>query len=127
MRADDVALAGVQRAKQCGCKTARGTEACPGRDVGHTGDLDAVVRADELDRSAHDRMSDVAGALDPLQLGIFDDVTRLKGVVQGDVDIFVDCRRDEKTAMVSVVGGEVSAATAQGDTQWTTDDDHRET
>src|SRR4029077_13506011 len=124
MRADDIALTRVQGAQQCGRKTARGTEAGPGRDVGHTGDLDAVVRADELDRGAHNRMSDVAGSLDPLKLGIFDDVTRLKGIVQGDVDIFVDCRGDEKPAMVPVVGGEVGAATAQGDAQRTANNDH---
>src|SRR6266404_1466799 len=57
MRADDVALAGVQSAKQCGRKTARRTKAGPGRDVRHAGDLDAVVRADELDGGADDRMS----------------------------------------------------------------------
>jgi len=41
----------------------------------------------------------------------------LKGFVQGYVDIFVDCRGDEKPAMVTVVGGEVGAATTQCDAQ----------
>jgi hypothetical protein len=69
--------------------------------------------------AAHNRMSDVADPLDPFQAG-------LKGLVQSDVDILVDCRGDEKPAMVPVVGGEIGAAPAQCDAQRTADDDHRE-
>ena len=76
-----------------------------------------MVRADELDGGAYDRMLDVVGSLDSFELGIFDDIAGLKGFVQGYVDIFVDCRGDEKPAMVTVVGGEVGAATTQCDAQ----------
>src|SRR6516162_2955354 len=81
MRADDVPLAGVQRTQQCGRKTARGTEAGAGRNIGHARDLYPVVTADEIERGAYDRMPDVSGPLDPFQLGILDDVARLKGPV----------------------------------------------
>src|SRR3974390_2021763 len=119
MRADDVALAGVQSGQQCGRKTARRTETSAGRDVGHTGDLDAVVRADELESGAYDRMSDLAGSLDPFQLGIFDDVAGLEGLVQSDVNIFVDGRSDEKPVIVPVVGGKIGTAPTQSNAQWT--------
>jgi hypothetical protein len=64
-----------------------------------------------------DRMSDIAGPVHPFQFGVFDDVTGLKGFVQCDVDIFVDYRGDEKSAVVPVIGGEVGAATPQCDAQ----------
>ena len=35
-------------------------------------------------------MSDVAGALDPFKLGIIEDVTGPKGLVEGNIDIFID-------------------------------------
>jgi hypothetical protein len=39
-------------------------------------------------------VSDVPDPLDPFQLGILDDVTGLKTLVDSDVDIFIDCRAD---------------------------------
>ena len=57
-------------------------------------------------------MSDFARPLDPFQFGIFYNVTGLKGLVQSNVDVLVDCCGYQKPAVVPIVGRKVGAATA---------------
>ena len=57
----------------------------------------------ELDRLADDRVLDVLDIGDALELRILDEVLRLEGLVQRDVDVLVDGRRDEEAAVFAIV------------------------
>ena len=70
-------------------------------------------------------MPDVARQLHPFEFRVFENVAGLKSLVQGDVDVFIDRRGNEKPAMIAIVGRQVGTATAQCDAQRAADDDHR--
>src|SRR5437016_2800328 len=44
--------------------------------------------------------------------------------MNSDVDVFVDRRRNEESAVLAIIGRQISPSTAQGDSQWRTRNDH---
>ena len=61
---------------------------------------------------------------DTLKLGIFDNQLRSERLMKCDHNVLIDGRRDQKSAMFVVVGGQIGAAPAQSDAQRTPGDDH---
>ena len=57
-------------------------------------------------------------------LGIFEVDAWRERFDDGDVDIFVDRRGDQKALVLAVIGRQIGAAAAKGDAQRTTNDDH---
>ena len=116
---------GVQRLEQRRGEAARRAEPGAGRNVGHAGDFQRVrLKSDQLERFADDRMLDLVDRLHALELGIFDDQVVDEGLVQRDVDVLVDRRRDQEAAVLAVIGRQVGAAAAQRDAQRAAGDDH---
>ena len=70
-------------------------------------------------------MLDLVNALHIFELGVLDDNPGTKGFVDGDVDVAVNRRGDDKASMLPVIGREVGAATAETNSQRTPGDDHR--
>ena len=69
-------------------------------------------------------MLHLARVRDPLVLRGLDDQLVVEGAMQRDVDVLVDRARDEKSAVLAVIRGKVGAASAEGDAQGRTDDQH---
>ena len=69
-------------------------------------------------------MLQVIDRADALQLGIFHDQIIDEGLMHRDVDVFVDRRRDQKAALLAIVGGQVGAAAAERDPKGRAHDDH---
>src|SRR5262245_19112072 len=124
-RMDEVLVVRVQRLQECRRETARRAQAGAGRDVGHAGDLQArPVHAGQLERFTDNWMLNLVNIGDTLELGILDDQLWDKGVVQGDANILVDGRGEQEAGVLLIVRRQVSAATAQRDSQRAACDDH---
>ena len=68
---------------------------------------------------------DFLDGADALQFGILEDDLRHEGLVQRDIDVFINRRGDEKAAVLTVIGGEIGSAAADGETQGGPCNDHR--
>jgi hypothetical protein len=69
-------------------------------------------------------MFDLLHRLDQLGFGVLDDELLLEGIVQGDVDVFVNGRGDHEAGMLAVVRRQVGAAASEGNAQRAASDDH---
>src|SRR3546814_18894282 len=69
-------------------------------------------------------MAYLPGLLDPLELGILDEIVGPEGAVQRDVDVAVYRGGDHQPAVPLVVPGKVGAAAADRDAQRGLGDDH---
>src|SRR3546814_7712346 len=78
---------------------ARRAEAGAGRDVANRHQLDRRADIVARQRLADDRMADLPGLLDPLELGILDEIVGPEGAVQRDVDVAV--YRDRKSTRLN--------------------------
>jgi hypothetical protein len=70
-------------------------------------------------------MLDLVDALHIFELGILHDNPGTKRFVECDVDIAVNSGGDDEAGMLPVIGWEISAATAETNSQRTPGDDHR--
>ena len=75
-------------------------------------------------RLADDAVLDLVDRIDVLDLGIFQIDAGLERLDHADIDVFVDRRRDQKSLMLAVIGGEIGAAAAEADAQGRSHDDH---
>ena len=62
-------------------------------------------------------MLEIGGFGDALQLGVFDNQVWHERFVQRDVHILVNGRRDQETAVLLIIGGQIRAAAAKADAQ----------
>jgi len=62
---------------------------------------------------AHDRVLHLIDGLHLFQLRILDEQFLAEGLVEGDVNVFVDGCRNDETSMLAVVRGQVGAAAAE--------------
>ncbi len=101
-------LVRVQRVQECRGERSRGTQARARRDVRHAGDLQAFGRnASQEQGFANERMAYLLRFHHALGLRVLDDRFLEEGVVQGDVDVFIDrCRRSR----IRRVGGSRTAS-----------------
>ena len=119
------ALVGVQGVEQADREGAGGAEAgAAGRDVGHRGDLDAALDAQQAQRLAHQRVLDVRRAGDLLGARVADPHRRVELAADGDVDRLVDRRGEHRAAVAAIVGRQVGAAAEEADPQRRARDDH---
>ena len=115
----------VQSLQERGRKRSRRSKPRARWDVGQGGDLDLRgVQLQHADRLADDRMLYLVDFLDVLQPGVFQKNARREGPDHGHVDIAVDGRGDEKTAVALVIRWQVGAAASQGDSQRASGNDH---
>ncbi len=63
-------------------------------------------------------MLNVIDLRDAFELRVLDDELRDERLVQRDVNVFVDGRRDEEAAEAFVVGRQIRAAAAEADAKW---------
>jgi len=97
-----------------------------GGNIDHAVDLEPVpVDVHQLEHFAHHRMLDLVEAGGALQLGIGDHHVVVEALVQGDIDVFVDGRRDQEAFVFAEIGGVVGAAAAQRNTKRAPHNDHR--
>src|ERR1700692_2020270 len=75
-------------------------------------------------RFADDGVADAANVLNPLYLGILEEVFLDERVVYAHIDVLVDGRRHHEPTVTLIERGQVGAATAEGDPQWGPGDDH---
>src|SRR6185437_7307505 len=117
-RMDDVARLRMQCAKQRGGETAGRTESGTSRNIRERRDLDlAGLARKQPQRLAHDAVLDLVDRIDVLDRRIFQIDARLERLYHTDIDVFVDRGRDQKSLMLTIIGGEVGAAAAEADTQ----------
>jgi hypothetical protein len=123
---DRILLPGMQRAQQGHRETARRAQARAGRNVRHAHDFQIRPRTHvhQAQGFAHDGVLDLVHGLDQFHLRILDDQLLAEGLVQRDVDVFIDGRRDDEAAMLAIVRGQVGASASQRDAQWRAGDDH---
>ncbi len=116
----------MQCAQQSRSETAGGTHAGAGWDIGKAHDL--KVRSgypSQLQSLANDGMLDFINALDIFEFGVLDDDAGTKRFIDGDVDVAVNRRGEDKASMLPVVGREVGATAAETNPQRTPGNDHR--
>jgi hypothetical protein len=59
-----------------------------------------------------------------LEMGVLQQETIYKPAMNSDVNVLVDCRGYQESAVVAIVRRQVSPAAAERDPQWRTRDDH---
>jgi hypothetical protein len=72
-----------------------------------------LVDSHQLQRLTHDRVPDLVHRRHVFQLRVLDDDLLAERLVQGDVDILVDGRGDQKTGVFAVVGRQIGAAATE--------------
>ena len=122
---DEVLIQRMQRAQQGDRETAGRTQASPGGNIGKADDLQ-VRRAhgDHAQGFADDGVLDLVHGLHYFGGGILDEVLRLEGLVERDVDVFIDGGGEDEAPVFAVVGGKVGATASQGNAQRAAGDDH---
>ena len=83
-----------------------------------------ISHVQQVQRLADDRVLDFVDVSTRSSLEYLTNQLAAQGLVQGDVDVLVDGRGDQEAGVLAVVGGEVGAAAAQGDSQRAASDDH---
>ncbi len=80
--------------------------------------------ASQLKRFPDDRVLYLINRLRFLQLRILEQETIHKTTMNSDVDVFVDRCRNEESAVLAIIGRQISPAAAQRNSQWRTRNDH---
>ncbi len=103
----------MQRLQERRGEAARRSESGAGWNVRHAGNLQiAFLDSSQLESFPDDRMLDLIDRRCFLELRILEEKTIDEAAMNVDVNILVDRRRDEKTAMARRVGRKISAAAA---------------
>src|SRR5215207_549241 len=101
---DQLLAVGMQRLQQCGGEASGRAKPSAGRNVGHGGDFQrAAFEADQLKRFADDRMLEVIDIVDTLERRVFHDQVVDESLVNGDVNVLIDCRGNQKAGLVAIV------------------------
>ena len=60
---------------------------------------------------AHQRMADLLAGIRVLRLGVLEEIARQETPINRDIDVFIDCgRNDEAAPVFLVIGREIGAA-----------------
>jgi hypothetical protein len=95
------------------------------RDVRHARNFERRdLDARDPQRFANDRMLHLVDRAHALDLRVLDDQILDERVVQRDVHVLVDRRRDDEAAVLAIVGRQVGATAAEGNPQRASRDDH---
>ena len=104
---------GVEELEQGHGEGGRGAQAGPRGDVGHRGDLDALD-AEVLEDLAEDPVLDLVWVGHDLGLGVFERYRILvEGLIDRQIDVFPDARREDAAAVLLVERGDVAPAAAE--------------
>src|SRR5690606_36820726 len=115
----------VQRLEKRSREAAGRAQPRAGREAGQASDLDLRRAEVELpERLADDAVLHLVDPVHVLEAGVLEEDPRRKGAHHGDVDELVYGRRDEKAAVLLVVGREVGTAAAKGQAERAACDDH---
>ena len=96
-----------------------------GRDIGHGRDFQvAFVHADQFQRFPNDRVLDLLDRGRFLQLGVLQKKPIHETSMNVDIDMLVDRRGDEKSAVLAIIRRQIGAAAAERNSQRRTRDDH---
>ena len=94
----------MQSLEQRRGKASRGSQARAGRNVRHAGDFEVkLFDSHQLQGFAEDGMLDLVDFFDVLELGILDDQLSREGLVNCDVDLFVERGGDQKAFVLKVI------------------------
>src|SRR5262245_16288334 len=113
LREHRATLVGVKGLQERRGEASRGSEARPRRYVGHAGELEVLLDPDQLESLPNDRMLDVVDAVDELQLRVLQEDRAHEAVMDHDVDVSIDRRRDHEPFVITVVGRKIRAASTQ--------------
>jgi hypothetical protein len=105
---------GVKSLEQGSGKAARGTQTRTGWDVRHAREF--KIRHLHLRQPqgfADERVLDLVDGLYSLHLRVLDNQFLHESLVKGDIDVLINCGGNDKTAMVAVIGRQVSSTAAQ--------------
>ena len=115
----------VERAQDAHRERSGRTKPRARRKVGDAHELDARRNLLAHEGLAQDAVLDVLGPRHPLELRVLHAVVRSeRAVVERDVDVLVDGRRDDEAAVVLVVGREVGAPASDGHAEGRAGDNH---
>ena len=100
-----------------GCGEApRGAQAGAGRDVGHAGNFQTCgIGGDQLEGFANERMLDLADFVHFLKLRVFQKDLGDEPIVNGDIDIAINGRSDQKATVLLIIAGQVGASASNRD------------
>ena len=105
-RMDKVLLESVQSLEKRRGKASRRSESSAGRDVGHARTFQVpLLDANQSNGFANDGMFYVINGRCFFEMGVFQQKVLNEALVNIDVNIFVDCRGNEKAAVLTLVGG----------------------
>jgi hypothetical protein len=123
---DYVSLPGVQGAQQGHREAARRAQPGARRDIRHAHDFEIRMGTDvhQAQGFAHDGVLHFVHRMRQLHLRVLDEQLLREGLVQRDVDVLIDGRRDDETGVVAVIGRQVRAAAAERNAERTAGDDH---
>ena len=96
---------------------ARRAQPGPGRDVGDHAHLERVAVPVAQERLAQDRVADLRGLVDLLELRVLHPVAALEDRVGEHVDVLVDRAADEEAAVLAVVRGRRRCRRLRGETR----------
>jgi hypothetical protein len=122
---DRVLVQRVQHLEKGRGEAARRSQARPGRDVGHAGDLQrAAVAAEESQRLPDQGVLDLLDPLHLLHLCVLEQDLRHESSVDCQVNILIDRGRHHEAAVVAIIGRQVGSPAAERDAERTPGDDH---
>ncbi len=108
----------VERVEKTDQEGAGGTESGAGGDIGDADDFEGRRRAVGADGLAYQGVADLVAGIGMFGFRILKEISGQKAAIDGDVDVFIDGRGNDKASPVLlVIGREVSATAANGDTQ----------
>ncbi len=90
-------------------------------------DFDAAGDTQMLERAAHSRVLDLRDALGHFDVRINDAVAMLekrREIAASEIAVFVDCRGENRSAMLGRPLGIIGAASKKGDPEWGAGNDH---
>ena len=123
LRVGEHSLVGQNAVDQADQKAARGTQTRACRDVRHADDFQRGRHIIDEKHLTDETVLDLRDILGLLRFRVLEEVAGQETLVDRDVDVLIDGRRDDETAVLRVVGGQVRAAAADGDTQGSASDD----
>src|ERR1700743_125216 len=94
-------------------------------NVGDAESFERVGRCVQSQSLAQEWVPNLFVGLGVLRFRILEEISRQETLVNRDVDVFVDCRRDYESAEFTVVRRQIGTTASDGDAKRSARDDHR--